>query len=77
MSTPNKTRLIDKSEVLARVPVTFPTLWAWMREGKFPRSREIGGRVAWVESEVEAWIAGLPQRKYKNPDQRRRAGTGR
>jgi predicted DNA-binding transcriptional regulator AlpA len=69
-------RLIDRAEVLSRIPVTFPTIWGWMREGKFPLSRNIGGRVGWIESEVDEWIAGLPQQKYKKPDQRR-AGAGR
>ena len=36
-------RLISKPEVLDRVGVTFPTLWAWMRAGVFPRSRDLGG----------------------------------
>lgn len=58
-------RLISKTEVLKRVGVTFPTIWAWMRAGKFPRSRDIGGKVAWIESDIEAWIAGLPDKKYK------------
>ena len=36
-----------------------------MREGKFPRSRQIGSRVLWVESEVEAWLAALPVQPLK------------
>ena len=36
-----------------------------MRDGKFPRSRELGGKSAWLESEVEAWIASLPTRRLK------------
>jgi predicted DNA-binding transcriptional regulator AlpA len=71
------TRLISKQEVLRRVGVTFPTLWAWMRAGKFPRSRELGGKAAWVEAEIEAWITGLPEREYKGDEQRRRVGRGR
>ena len=58
-------RLISKPEVLDRVGVTYPTLWAWMRAGKFPRSRELGGKAAWIESEVEEWIAALPVRRLK------------
>jgi predicted DNA-binding transcriptional regulator AlpA len=73
----DSSRLISKAEVLARVGVTFPTVWAWMRAGKFPRSREIGSKAMWLESEISEWIAGLPERKYKGDDQRRRAGQGR
>lgn len=65
MVAANQVRLISKPEVLDRVGVTFPTIWKWMREGKFPRSRELGGKVAWIESEIEAWIASLPVRRLK------------
>jgi prophage regulatory protein len=68
MVAANQVRLISKPEVLDRVGVTFPTIWKWMREGKFPRSRELGGKVAWIESEVEAWIASLPVRRLKGDE---------
>jgi predicted DNA-binding transcriptional regulator AlpA len=58
-------RLISKPEVLDRVGVTYPTLWAWMRDGKFPRSRELGGKSCWVESEVAEWITSRPVRRLK------------
>jgi prophage regulatory protein len=61
----NQVRLISKPEVLDRVGVTYPTIWAWMREGKFPRSRELGGKAAWIESEINAWIANRPVRRLK------------
>jgi hypothetical protein len=31
-------RLMGKPEVLRITGVTFPTLWRWMKAGKFPRS---------------------------------------
>ena len=58
-------RLISKSEVLDRVGVTYPTLWVWMRSGAFPRSRELGGKVCWLESEIENWIVNRPIRRLK------------
>ena len=61
-------RLLSKPEVLDRVGVTFPTLWKMMREKKFPQARNLGGRPAWLESEVEGWIAALPVREYKAAD---------
>jgi predicted DNA-binding transcriptional regulator AlpA len=64
-------RLLSKPEVLDRVGVTFPTIWKWMREGKFPRSRECGAKACWIESEVESWIAALPMREYKPPSAHR------
>jgi predicted DNA-binding transcriptional regulator AlpA len=58
-------RLLSKPEVLDRVGVSYPTLWAWMRAGRFPRSRELGGKVCWIASEVNAWLASLPQTRLK------------
>ena len=58
-------RLLSKAEVLDRLGVTYPTVWQWMREGRFPRCRVLGGKSAWVESEVEEWIAALPVRRLK------------
>jgi predicted DNA-binding transcriptional regulator AlpA len=64
--TPPPLRLIDKAEVLRRVSVTFPTIWKWMHQGNFPLSRNIGGKSAWLEHEVEAWIAARPANKFKS-----------
>ena len=64
-SAPTETRLLSKAEVLERVGRTFPTVWKWMRAEKFPRARDLGGRPAWLESEVNEWIASLPVRKLK------------
>ena len=69
-SRKTQVRLISKPEVLDRVGVTYPTIWLWMREGKFPRSRELGGKAAWIESEIEAWITARPTRKLKGDAER-------
>jgi hypothetical protein len=45
--------------------VTYVTLWHWMQVGKFPRSRDIGGKSVWLEAEVEAWIKTRPIRPLK------------
>jgi prophage regulatory protein len=58
-------RLISKPEVLDRVGVSFPTVWKWMREGDFPRSRDLGGKTCWLASEIDEWILSRPVRKYK------------
>jgi prophage regulatory protein len=66
---PPPLRLLKRSEVLARVGATYPSVWKWMREGKFPRARELtNGRIAWLESEIEAWIESLPVRKLKGDE---------
>ena len=28
----------------------------WMRDGKFPVARSVGGRMAWLESEIDEWM---------------------
>jgi prophage regulatory protein len=61
-------RLLSKAETCDKVGKTFPTVWLWMRQGKFPQARDLGGRPAWVESEIDAWIAALPVREYKAAD---------
>src|SRR5262252_2406731 len=35
-------RLLSRAEVLAIVNVTYPALWKWMCDGKFPRARIVG-----------------------------------
>jgi predicted DNA-binding transcriptional regulator AlpA len=37
-------RLLDKSQICKIANVTYPTVWAWMRAGKFPRARIVGGK---------------------------------
>jgi predicted DNA-binding transcriptional regulator AlpA len=60
-------RLLTKKQVLARVAVSYPCIWKWMLDGRFPRSREIGGKAVWIEAEINAWINALyssPQVRY-------------
>jgi predicted DNA-binding transcriptional regulator AlpA len=57
--------LLDKAEVCAIANVTFPTIWSWMRAGKFPRSRMVGGKSMWRSDEIERWLAELPMRPLK------------
>jgi excisionase family DNA binding protein len=59
------TRLLSKLEVCERVNLTYPTIWAWMRAGKFPRSRDLGGKICWVSTEIDKWIKDRPVRRLK------------
>jgi predicted DNA-binding transcriptional regulator AlpA len=61
-------RLLTKREILGITGVSFVTIWTWMREGKFPRSREVVGRSMWLSTEVEDWLNRLPVRKLKGDD---------
>ena len=58
-------RLMSKSEVVTATSTSYVTIWAWMRAGKFPRSRVVGGRSMWLASEVNDWIGRLPTRVLK------------
>jgi predicted DNA-binding transcriptional regulator AlpA len=65
-------RLIYKPELLRLIGVSYGSIFAWMRTGKFPLAREIGPggrstRIAWVEREVLDWLAARPQRRIKPP----------
>src|SRR6266550_750185 len=58
-------RLLDKAQVCAIANVSFPTVWAWMRAGQFPRSRVVGGKSMWLSTAIEAWLDALPVRVLK------------
>jgi predicted DNA-binding transcriptional regulator AlpA len=58
-------RLVYKAETVERTGRTYPTLWAWMCVDKFPRARVVGGRIAWLNSELEAWMESLPKQTLK------------
>jgi prophage regulatory protein len=53
-------QLLTRQEIMATTGLSYPTIWQRMREGKFPRAREVGGRAMWLASEVDAWVAALP-----------------
>ena len=57
---PPGARLLSRSEVMAKVKLSYPSIWQRMNEGTFPRSRSTGGKSLWVESEVDEWIHALP-----------------
>jgi prophage regulatory protein len=52
-------RYLRQPEVLARIGVSWVTIWRWEKKGEFPRRRLLGGRtVGWLESEIDNWCAG-------------------
>jgi predicted DNA-binding transcriptional regulator AlpA len=62
-------RLLSKSEICALTGFSYPVIWGWMREGRFPRSRVIGSggssKSVWLSSEIEDWMQALPLRRLK------------
>jgi predicted DNA-binding transcriptional regulator AlpA len=61
-------RLLSKAEVIRRTGRTFPTIWRWMRQGRFPRARDLNGRPVWPEPEINEFIAALPIRTFKEDE---------
>ena len=50
-------RFIRYPEVCQRIQLARTTIWRLEREGRFPRRRKLSGNaVAYLESEIEAWI---------------------
>lgn len=66
-------KLIFKPELPALLRVSYSSIFSWMRQGRFPLPRVVGpsggrsSRIAWFASEVQAWLASLPQRQLKPP----------
>ena len=53
-----KTSFIRLGQVKARTGLSRSTLYAYIRDGRFPSPVTISDRcVAWIESEIDAWIA--------------------
>ena len=51
-------RFLRLSEVRNRVPYSRATIYRLITAGQFPRPYRLGARaVAWLESEVDAWIS--------------------
>ena len=50
-------RLIRLPEVMSRVGLKRSAIYQRMSEGRFPKSRSLGGKcTVWVEAEIDAWI---------------------
>jgi predicted DNA-binding transcriptional regulator AlpA len=61
-----RVKLIGRKELLERVPISYPVCWRLMNEGKFPRSRQIGGKSFWIEREIDEYLDNLPLVKLKS-----------
>jgi predicted DNA-binding transcriptional regulator AlpA len=65
MASKRGRRLIDKAEVIARLGISYPTIWKLMNEGCFPRSVALAEKSLWYEDEIDEFIASLPRRVLK------------
>jgi predicted DNA-binding transcriptional regulator AlpA len=60
-----RSRLMSRAEVLEVVPFSYVSIWKMMQTGDFPRGRQVGGKICWLESEIERWITERPIKKLK------------
>jgi prophage regulatory protein len=52
---------LDVKDVCARTTLSRNTIWELERSGHFPHRRQITtNKIAWLESEIDAWIASRP-----------------
>jgi prophage regulatory protein len=52
-------RILRLSEVKRRVPFSRSTIYLKASRGEFPKPVHLGARaVGWLESDINAWIAG-------------------
>jgi predicted DNA-binding transcriptional regulator AlpA len=56
--TKKMSRLINRTELLYRVAIGWPTIDKRIAQGTFPPGRKVGTKWLWLESDVEAYIAG-------------------
>jgi len=56
--TTSRPTLIRLDRVKARTCLSRSTIYAYIREGRFPEPIALSDRcVAWIEGEIDAWIA--------------------
>ena len=54
---PRPQRLLRRAEVEERTSLPKTTIYEWMKRGQFPSPVRLGdSMVAWLESDIEAWI---------------------
>lgn len=48
--------LLNVRQVSEQTSLSVPTIYRWMKQGRFPKSLALGGkRVAWTQADIEAW----------------------
>lgn len=58
--TDYRVQLLGLAAVRSMTSASKASIYAWMQDGTFPKPRKLGNRrVAWLASEVEAWISDL------------------
>lgn len=61
------TKLIRLNQVIARTGLSRSRIYQYISEDKFPSNVSLGGRsVAWVDSEISAWIENVIGQRDSN-----------
>jgi prophage regulatory protein len=61
------TKLIRLNQVIARTGLSRSRIYQYISENKFPSNVSLGGRsVAWVDSEISAWIENVIGQRDSN-----------
>lgn len=58
-----KDRIIRIPEVLERVGLSRTTIYQKIKEGSFPKQLKLGRTSGWLESEIDAWIQNLADKR--------------
>ena len=65
-STAEPIRFMGKAEVAALCNVSSVTLWKWVRQGVFPKGKEVGGKTCWRSDEITEWQNNRPDAHVKS-----------
>ena len=44
-----------------RYGISRPTIWRWLKKGKFPRPKKLLGSTRWKLEDLEIWEDNLPE----------------
>lgn len=68
----NLTGFLRDTEIARRYSISRPTVWRWVKEGKFPKPLKLGGGSSrWKLRDLEAWEQTQIQ-KEDNESQRQK-----
>jgi len=60
-------KILRMPDVMARVGVSKPTIYLWIKNGAFPAPLKIGPRASgWLVAEIDAWIADRATARVAN-----------
>lgn len=67
-----QSRFLTLPDILERVPWSYPTLRRRIKDKLFPPPTKLGGRIAWLESDYDAWFSRAMIEGVKLPERKKR-----